>query len=402
MPNTPDLFADLGPEFAPVSARLEVVAGVVVAQMGKPTAAQKRFNKLMASIEATRAESETVRRVADAQRPAHFQAMQALAKQSLQLQKDMVLFLDQRLQRKGLTANQKQQTSYILLGLCDQLAQLDDPELEAVLSRHRSPEDVAELEQDEAAAAEEAKAFMKDFLGKGFSPDSDLNTPEEVLKAAMGHMHAQEADRTAKRQARKAKKAPNAREQAAGNQQVDAQNTLRTIFRQLASALHPDRAGDAGERARKTALMSEVNAAYGRKDLTALLRIQLQCEQMDASKLASLSEDKLKAMCVLLNEQHKAMQQDLMNQRMALAHDFGYSPHVPFTEAEFSAVLRMQQSAMVQEADFMRADLAEVQDDKAFKAWLKVQSRQNKALAREADASMGMEDMLFEMMRGRF
>jgi hypothetical protein len=401
MPKKSDLLTHLVPESASAHARLEVVAGVVVAKMSKPTAAQKRFNKLMASIEATRAESETIRRVADAQRPAHFQAMQQLAKQSLQIQKDMILFLDRRLQLKGLTASQKQQTSCILLSLCDQLAQLDDPELEAVLARHRSPEDMAEREQDEAATAEEAKAFMKDFLGKGFSSDQNFSSPEEMLKAAMDYLHARETERMAKRDARKAKKVPTAREQAAADQQANVQNTLRTIFRQLASALHPDRAGDAGERARKTALMSEVNAAYTRKDLTALLRIQLQCEQIDASKLASLSEDKLKAMCVLLNEQHKAMQQDLMSQRMALARDFGYSANAQFTEAEFSAVLRMQQSAMAEEGDMMRADLAEVQDDKAFKAWLKSQTRMSKAQARDAEDFMNMEDQLFEMMARR-
>ena len=402
MKNEPDFSDNLGPKPTSVHARLEVVAGRVMAQMGTPTAAQKRFNKLMASIEATRAESEAVQRVVDNRRSGHFQVMQTLAQQLLQLQKEMVHFLDQRLQQSGLTAKQKQQTTHLLLGLCDQLIHLNDPALEAVVARHRCAEDVAEREQDEAAAAEETKAFIADFLGKGFSPDSKFSTPEEVLKAAMDHMHAQEADRVAKRDARKAKKAPTAREKAAAEQQNHVQNTLRTLFRQLASALHPDRAEDAADRVRKTALMSEVNAAYGRKDLTALLRIQLQCEEIDASKLASLSEDKLKAMCVLLNEQHKAMQEDLMSQRMALAHDFGYSPHVRFTEAEFEAVLNMHQSDLAEQADFMRADLAEVQDDKGFKAWLKLQTRLSKAQSRDDQASMGMEDMLYEMMSRRF
>lgn len=401
MPKKPDLSAHPVPESAPAHARLEVVAGMVVAKMSKPTAAQKRFNKLMLSIEETRAESKVVQRVADAQRPAHFQAMQQLTKQSLQLQKDMVIFLDQRLQQKGLTAKQKQQTTFILVYLCDQLASMNDPELVAVLARHRSQEEVAQREQEEAAAAEEAKAYLKEFIGKGFAPDSALNTPEEVLKAAMDHIYTEEAERLAKRESRKAKKAPSAREKAAADQQTNVQNTLRTIFRQLASALHPDRAEDAADRTRKTALMSEVNAAYSRNDLTALLRIQLQCEQIDASKLASLSEDKLKTMCVLLNEQHKAMQEDLMDQRMALAHDFGYSPHAPFREADFVAVLRMQQSAMAEQADMMRYDLEDVQDEKGFKVWLKTQTRMNKAQARDAQDFMSMEDQLFQMMSRR-
>lgn len=399
MPKNPDLFADQGPEFAPVSARLEVVAGVVVANMGKPTAAQKRFNKLMASIEATRAESEELQRVVDAHRPTHVTTMQQLARQVLQLRIEMAKFLDQRLQTKGLTANQKQQTTRILLSLCDQLAHLDDPELDEILSRYRSAEDVAELEQEEATAAQEAKSMMEDFLGEGFASDQDFSNPEDVLKAAMDRLRSQEEEREAKRQARKAKKAPTARQQAAADLQVDAQNALRTIFRQLASTLHPDREADSGERARKTALMSEVNAAYGRKDLTALLRIQLQCEMVDASKVGALSDDKLKAMCLLLNEQLSAMQDDLMHQRMALAHDFGFPPHLRFREADFIEMLQEQKWTLEEDADFMRADLAQVQDDKAFKAWLKLQTRISKAHAREAEAAIGMDDLIFEMMR---
>lgn len=399
MPKKPDLFADQGPEFAPIPARLEVVAGVVVANMGKPTAAQKRFNKLMASIEATRAESEVVQRVADAQRPAHLQTMQQLGKQVLQLRKEMAQFLDQRLQIKGFTANQKKQILRIVLSLCDQLAHLDDPELDEIVSRHRTAQDVAELEAEEAAAAMEAKSLMEDFLGEGFSSDQDFNNPEDVIKAAMDRMRAQEEEREAKRQARKAKKAPTARQQAAADLQINAQNALRTIFRQLASTLHPDREVDSVERARKTALMSEVNAAYDRKDLTALLRIQLQCELVDASKIGALSDDKLQAMCVLLDEQLVVMKNDLLSQRIALAQDFGYSSGGRFREADFVEVLREQQGALEQQADFMREDLAEVQDDKAFKAWLKLQTRLTKAHAREVEASMGMDDLIFEMMR---
>ena len=399
MSKNPDLFADQDPEFAPIPARLEVVAGVVVAHMGKPTAAQKRFNKLMASIEATRAESEALQRVVDAHRPAHLQAMRQLAQYMVQLRKDMIQFLDQRLQTKGLTANQKQQATHILLSLCDQLTDLDVPELAEIVSRHRSEQDVAELEHDEAAAAEEARDFMENVLGKRFSPDQDFSSPEEVLKAAMAHLHAEEEEREAKRQARKAKKAPTARQQAAADLQIDAHNALRTIFRQLASTLHPDRESDLDERARKTALMSEVNAAYGRKDLTALLRIQLQCERVDASKVGALSDDKLKAMCLLLNEQLSAMQGDLMHQRMALAHDFGFSPHMPFKEDDFIEALQEQKWSLEEEADFMRADLAKVQDDKAFKAWLKLQTRINKVHARQADEFLGMDDLIFEMMR---
>lgn len=413
MPDTSDLFADFGPEFAPQPARLEMVEGLVIANMGKPTAAQKRFNKLVASIDAARVESEMLRRIVDTQRPAHHQVVHALHAEILQLQKSMLAFLDTRLQTKGLTANQKQQTTRILLNLCEQLEHLEDDDIEAVLARHLSPEDLAERDEEEAQAAQEAKDFMEGYLGKDFG-GKDFKSPEDVLMAAMEHERAQASARAeklqAKRDAKKAAKskgAPNAREQAAAQKQLDAQGALRAIYRQLASALHPDRAADAADRDRKTALMKEVNTAYERKDLTALLRMQLTVEQVDTSKLAAMSDDKLQAMCVLLTEQHRALQEDIYSQRMEMAHEFGYAPHRKFREDELSAVIREAQQDLKDQADCMREDVAAVQDDKAFKTWLKEQTRAAKAMQREEERAMAMgmdmnmDDILFDLMRRR-
>ena len=399
MSETPDLFAAFGPEFTPKPARLEVVAGLVIANMGKPTAAQKRFNKLVASVEAARTESEALRRTIDAQRPAHYQTMQVLSTEVVQLQKSMVMFLDARLQAKGLTASQKQQASRILLSLCEQLEYLEDAAIDAVLARYVSPEDLADRAYEEEMAAQEAKEFMEAHLGKRFD-GQDFKTPEDVLRAAMEHERAQATARAEKRDAKKAKRAPNAREQAAVQKQLDAQTALRTIYRQLASALHPDRATDADDRDRKTALMKSVNAAYERKDLTELLRMQLTVEQVDANKLAALSDEKLQAMCVLLTEQHKALQQDIQSQRMEMAHDFGYDPDLQFREEYLQEAIAHQQQTLRDQAEFMREDLASVQDDKAFKAWLKEQTRATKAAMRAAESAISMDDIIFEMMRG--
>jgi hypothetical protein len=64
---------------------------------------------------------------------------------------------------------------------------------------------------------------------------------------------------------RKARKKPSATQSAADTQLEDAETSLRKLFRQLASTLHPDREPDAQVRLSKTALMSEANAAYERR-----------------------------------------------------------------------------------------------------------------------------------------
>ncbi|MDP2771130.1 MAG: J domain-containing protein [Giesbergeria sp.] len=407
MTSNDDLFADQGPEFAPLPDRLEIVAGKVVATMNKPSAAQKRFNTLMARIDAEQRLLQTLRHAMDVHVPAHRQTLYQLFAESQNLCRGMVLFLDERLQAsgkpKGLTSNQRQKAIRMVLTLCEQLqeSEQDDAEIDAVVLRY-APED----EDDEGMADERelVRSLVESYIGGDFAQGREFESPEEVLRAAMEYEQkkqaAAEEKREAKRAARKAAKGPSAREQAAEQKQQDAQAALRTVYRQLASALHPDREPDASLRARKTAVMSEVNAAYERNDLSVLLRIQLQEEMVDASKAASLSEDRLKAMCNLLAEQVRALEQDNAQLRMTMEFELSYPHYQRFDEAALLALMRGVRESMEEDIARMHADFQRVQDDKGLKAWLKEQVRESKVLAREA-SSLHMDDILFDMMRRR-
>ncbi|MDE2418145.1 MAG: hypothetical protein KGN32_10090 [Burkholderiales bacterium] len=407
--NSPsDLFADQGPEFAPQPDRLEVVAGKVVATMNKPSAAQKRFNTLMARIDAEQAMAGRLRQALDAHAPRHRHALQEIHTQSQSMCKRMVETLDARIQvpnkPKGLTANQKQQAIRIVLSLCEQLAVLQDPEVQAVWARYARAEEGTPDQSEQAKL--EAQELLASFLGEDFAQGRTFDSPEDVLRAAMEFEQqkhqAQEEKRAAKRAARKAQKDPTVREQGAAQKELDAKNALRTVFRQLASALHPDREPDAQLRARKTQLMSEVNAAYERKDLNALLRIQLQAEMVDASKAALLSDAKLKAMCDLLAEQVKALEMDNRHTRLGMEHEFGYPSYARFDEAQLLAVMQEECAFLQNDVAHMQADLQRVQDDKELKAWLKEQTRASKfRLSQEQDFGIDMDDLLHAMMRRR-
>lgn len=406
MTENKDLFADQGPAFAPQPDRLEIVAGKVVASMSKPSAAQKRFNTLMARIDAEQQLLQTLRRAMDTHVLAHAQAVHQLGEQSVELCKRMVVYLDQRLQDpakpKGLTANQRQQASRMLLMLCEQVqAQQDDAQIDAIVQRY-APED--EDEGRENDDQDMMRAILESYVGKDFAQGREFDSPAEMLHAAMEHEQrkqaAAQAKREAKRAQRKAAKGPSAREQAAAQKEQDAQAALRTVYRQLASALHPDRESDAQLRARKTAVMSEVNAAYERNDLSTLLRIQLQEEMVDATKAASLSQDRLKAMCDLLAEQVRALEQDNAQLRMAMEHQLGYPSWQRYDEATLLALMQDERAGLEEDIAHMRADLQRVQDDKELKAWLKEQLRESKANRRSADM-LDMDDILHAMMARR-
>lgn len=408
MPNDSDLFADQGPEFAPQPDRLEVVAGKVVATMNQPSAAQKRFNTLMDKLQAEQALADTLRQALDTDGPAHRQALREVLAERRRLCRQMVLLLDARIEApskpKGLTPNQKQQALAMLRSLLGQLDPMGDPEIQAVIARHDP--DAAEDDLDDAELArQQAQELLDTYMGdEDFAQGRTFDCPEDVIRAAMEYQQAQAEKREAKRAARKAKKPPTAKELAAQQKELDAQNALRTVFRQLASALHPDREPDEALRLRKTALMSQVNAAYERKDLSALLRIQLESEMLDAAKASALSEAKLKAMCDLLAEQLKALQRENGDLRLGMEHEFGYPSRLRFNAKDWRATLEAELEDQQDALYDMRADLDAVQDDKALKAWLKQTVKVRKVSAQELTMLDEIEAMMEMMARsgGRF
>ncbi|MDD2546872.1 MAG: hypothetical protein PHI55_11415 [Burkholderiaceae bacterium] len=403
MPKDPELFADPGPEFSPQPDRLEVVAGKVVATMQQPSAAQKRFNTLMDKLQAEQGLADTLRQALDSQAPLHRQALREASDERQRLCRQMAFLLDAHLQApspsKGLTPTQKQQAQHLLGTLIAQLAPASDPELQALIARHAP--DGADGDADAAESAQQqAQELLDTFAGADFAQGRTFERPEDVIRAALEYEQAQAEKREAKRAARKAKKPPTARELAAQQKELDAQTALRTVFRQLASALHPDREPDEALRARKTTLMSQVNAAYERKDLSALLRIQLESEMLDAAKASALSEARLKAMCDVLAQQLKTLQQENGELRRGMEYEFGYPSHLRFNakdwRATLQAALQDQQDALHQ----MRADLDAVQDAKALKSWLKSQVKVRKVRAQEVTLLDDIEAMLDRMARG--
>lgn len=63
---------------------------------------------------------------------------------------------------------------------------------------------------------------------------------------------------------------------AASDTQASPEDRLRGLYRRLASALHPDRVPEGEARARRTAQMTALNAAWEARDLLAMLALQTE------------------------------------------------------------------------------------------------------------------------------
>ena len=358
------------------------------------TPAQQRFNDLLARIEALSGLIQRLEAWSDRHRYAHIQALRESVKLAQTHRKSLLLFVHERLQTADLTDRQQRMARGMVRGLIDHLAPMADPQVQAMADVYVSEEDTQEVAQEQAEAAQRLRERIEEALGQPIEKAGQYQTPEEMMQAGMRQwQRQQEADeqrKAAKRAARKAQKQAQKKSAAAEKSEVpaaalrelDAKSAIRTIFRQLASALHPDREPDEQERLRKTALMSEVNAAYEKNDLTTLLRLQMQVAQVNPQNKAGsarMADDKLIAMSLLLKEQVAALEEDLDQLESRLSQELCVPVRADADEAALSLSLQRIQADQRHSADSLAADLRRIHNDAELKRWLKEQWQLAKA-----------------------
>ena len=337
--------------------------------------AQLRFNKLLEKIELLTKKLAQMQTMADTFRPVYSKTLQPLKAQYAAALREMVLWLDARVQQKGLTPAMLRDIQVMVCTLSEALAMAGDEDMRALYDRH-SPQSLADREK---SAANDIQNLMQRMTGIDISDLNEGGSVKDLLHVGMQRIRQKmldkQAEKEARAQARRDSKPRSAAQKKAHDQQQDAQGALRTIYRQLASALHPDREPDALEQARKTELMGQVNAAYERRDLMALLMLQLRCEQIDASAISRLTTEKMAALTLLLKEQAAALEKDVHVAVSKVQQEFDLSPFTPVTAVGLTLELDAQASGLVQTLAEMQDDLRSVQTDAGLKRWVKTQKK---------------------------
>ena len=347
----------------------------------KLTPAQQRFNELLARVELLTGQIQWLEAWSDRHRYAHIQALRESVQQTQAHRKNLLFFLHERLQTADFTVQQQRMARGKLRSLLGELASITDPQVQELANLYVSEEDTQEAAQEQAEAAQRLRERIEEALGQPIDKPSQYQTPEEMMAAGMRQwQRQQQADddrKAAKRAARKAQKKIAAAEKGeispAMARETDAKSAIRTIFRQLASALHPDREPDESERLRKTGLMSEVNAAYEKNDLTTLLRLQMQVTQVTPQSTARMADDKLQAMSLLLKEQVTALEDDLDQLQSRLSRELCVPVRAEADEAAMTQSLQRIQADQRQNMDSLASDLRRIHNDAELKRWLKEQ-----------------------------
>ncbi len=346
--------------------------------------AQQHFNRLLQEVAALTAQIARLQAWETQHRHGHMQALHHSRQQAQALAESLCLQLHGRLQTGPLTASQQRIARRKLRQLLSDWPSTV-PEVQALVAHYREEGEDEEAVEAAREAAQRLREQIEEALGQPLDGGDRHQTPEDVMAAGMRQWQRQqdaaEARKAAKRAARQAQKKPqaHARQQA---QQLDAQSALRTVFRQLASALHPDREPDAAERERKTALMSTVNAAYEQGDLSTLLRLQMQT--LSGAAPGALADERLAAMALLLKDQVKALRDDVQQWHSRLRHELGVAVGAEIDEAAMGRQLQQQRHQAEQQVAVLQADLRSASGEASFKSWLKAEGAAMKEAAQAA------------------
>ena len=351
---------------------------------------QKLFNTLVKKIETSRHDLAQWQAAMDAYRQKIASDYMPLLERFKGLQADMALALDRALERHKLTQSERRFVAEVICDVAHPLVvESDDPVMKALYDKHSE----VGFDAEEAAAALGMQEVMSRAFGIELDEDADISTPEDVMaqiqlqikKARQEEMAQQEESQEmeqAERTGRKKTAKQQAREDKRQADLLQTSQSIREVYRKLASALHPDRESDPAERARKTALMQRVNQAYDKKDLLLLLELQLELEHIDAASIANLSEDRLKHFNKILKEQLAELAEEIAYLEQPMRQMFRLPSYLRLAPQGVMPRLLTDIAEMQRHIRQIKKDIELPGDTTAFKAWIKARQRESRALAR--------------------
>ncbi len=273
---------------------------------------QKTFNRLIKKIEEQRQRLQAWQDTLPSVQARQAGEYAPVLSRYNELRVQLVQLFDAASDAPGLTKTERAKLSDLIASILNELLSADaSPELIALYDKHNG----ATFADEEKMAAESARNMLKNMFDLEIGDDTEINSPEDVAallqKKMLEEHEAQQSAQADKRSQRKPSAKTLAREAQQREEAQGASQSIREVFRKLASGLHPDREPDAQERARKTVLMQRVNAAYEKNDLLALLQLQLEVEQIDHADIGALSEARLKHYNKVLTEQLAELEDEI-------------------------------------------------------------------------------------------
>ncbi|MDM5176271.1 molecular chaperone DnaJ [Massilia sp. DJPM01] len=340
------------------------------AAAGPLSRVRKQFNTLVKKLEAERVrlslwreELPKIRALADSE-------YSPLARTFDAHRRRLLLLLDQAYSDKTMGKKDREKLADVICSTALDLMGVDeeDEAIKEIYNKHSGCDFDLDMEAE--------KAFMRKMVGAAtgveLDEDTDFSSPQAFFEAMRDKMEERKREEERSEQSHAAKPAKlSAREARHQAEELKLKQSVRDIFRKLASALHPDRETDSAERGRKTALMQRANVAYASNDLLSLLELQLEVDQIDQTGLDNLGEDRIKQYNRILDGQVGEIKSEIIALETALSLDMGWEFGQHRTPKAMMQGLRADIAAMRANVKYIEADLDTFSDIKKLKAWLK-------------------------------
>lgn len=345
----------------------------------RPTLEQERFRFLLAEIEKTRrAETELEASFLKFRRE-HTEKLAPLRAALRSACRECVFALDRLIDQPGWSRLDRIALEDMLRATAEALLETNeaDDEIKAVFDKH-NPTTFDSIKEEQLERLKEHAEEMGFDLG---DPEN-IRTEDDLMQRMYEEMAAREAasedaeDDDARRHARR-KSRP---KETLGDSAKAAKQTIRELYRKLASAVHPDREPDPARRHEKNLLMQKINQAYAANDLMALFEAQMEIERIDSTEIGQLGAARLKHYNKLLAEQLAALKAKLKDMEVAFCMDLGLPRTGGMTPAKLARIIREQARSMRAEITRQQRLLELIGNKAAMKRWLK----QQRQLARGA------------------
>jgi len=301
--------------------------------------AQVEFNKLMKRLENARAKHDKEQARLDRFLATCICELMPLIDELHRLNFDLVIHGHAALQTMKLTARRREWFADLLSGQAGDLladsSGLDAAQLETLekivteLGPSRSEQEMKDAEADDfdflrsmlegAARRAGVDLDLGDLDIHGDPAEFERQLHERMSAAAESY---EQSPSLAKTRKRKPSKAQLERERKQREIDEAKQRDLKTLYKQLAKALHPDLETDPTLKSHKEDWMKRLTSAYAAADLRELLRIEMEWLGEESSNLATAGDAKLKIYSMILKEQIA----EIKVQTESLVYQPQYSP----------------------------------------------------------------------------
>lgn len=334
---------------------------------------QNAFNNLIKKIEARRQRLKEWEDTLPTFRHQYARELFTLEEQRVDLQCKLAQTLDAAHDGKGMTKNQKFKLGVVIADLAEAvLENRDDLAIKELYNKH-SPWD---FDEQEAESLNGVKSMLEGALGVDLGDDVDMHSPDDVMARVAAHFREQQEALEKKTSHRKTSRREEARARRQEAEEQQLSQSIRDVFRKLASALHPDREPDPEERQRKTVLMQRANRAYEKGNLLQLLELQLELEQIDADHLATIKPERLKHYIKILKGQLGDLDAEIQHIEAEVVFEFGLSPFEPIHPGNLLPLVKKEVTASRKQIDSLQQQIELAGDPKRLKLWLKTVSVQ--------------------------